>query len=245
MNPSDEMLMAYVDGELAEAERAAIDAAMAEDAALATRVGAFRAQRELLARAFAPVLSEPVPQRLVDAARRSPASGAPVDLAAVRERREARRARPAWRELGALAASLLLGVLIGRGVLQPSEGEPLIARSGSALVARGALDVALSAQASGQEHAGVAPGFSYRTQGGAYCRTFATTGADPLAGIACRSHNDWVVEAVSSEGASSGGDYRMASTALPADLRQRIEADIEGDPLDAAAEATAIERRWR
>ena len=245
MNPPDETLMAYVDGELDPVERTEIDAIVAADPAVAARVAALRTQRERLARAFAPVLNEPVPQRLTDAARGKHSPATPIDLAAARERREKPRTPARLTQWGALAASVLVGVLIGRGLSPPSKGDPLIARSGDSLVARGVLDVALSEQPSGQDRAGVAAGFSYRTQDGEYCRTFATTGDDPLAGIACRSSDDWVVEAVSSEGVSAGGGYRMASTTLPADLRQRIEADIEGDPLDAAAEATAIAHRWR
>jgi hypothetical protein len=151
-----------------------------------------------------------------------------------------------WRRWGALAASVLTGVLIGLTIAGTDLGDDeFIAQRGDALVARGALEVALTEKVSGSETTGVAPGFSYRTRDGEYCRTFATGGGDPLAGIACRSSKHWVVEAVSSESESADSGYVLASTALPAYLRERIEADIDGDPLDAVAEATAIARNWR
>ena len=152
-----------------------------------------------------------------------------------------------WHRWGPLAASGLIGVLIGLTIAGTDlDDDEFIAQRGDALVARGALEVALTEQASGNETTnGVAPGFSYRTRDGEYCRTFATGGGDPLAGIACRSSKHWVVEAVSSESELSDSGYALASTELPAYLRERIEADIDGDPLDAVAEATAIARNWR
>ena len=68
MKYSDEMLMAYVDRELDAATTASIDAALMQDPELATRV---KRQRELAGAvhaAFEPVLQEPMPRRLLDAA---------------------------------------------------------------------------------------------------------------------------------------------------------------------------------
>src|SRR5262245_3051613 len=98
MQPSDETLMAYVDDELAPTERAAIDASVADDPAIAARVATFRAQRERLARAFAPVLDEPVPERLIAVARQRPSTTEPIDLAAARERRQRIAPPRRWRQ---------------------------------------------------------------------------------------------------------------------------------------------------
>ena len=62
-----ELLMRYADDELDAAARATVEAAIATNPALAAQVAAFRRQRTRLQRAFAPMLEEPVPERLLAA----------------------------------------------------------------------------------------------------------------------------------------------------------------------------------
>ncbi|WP_291194732.1 NepR family anti-sigma factor [Frateuria sp.] len=65
MNPiDDDTLQAYVDGELDASTAARVDAALAQDDALARRVRQAREVRAQLRAAFDPVLEEPVPDRL-------------------------------------------------------------------------------------------------------------------------------------------------------------------------------------
>ena len=73
MNFSDETVMAYADGELDAASRAAVEAAMATDPQLAQRVARHRALRERLRAALRPVLDEPLPERLLEGVRGAPA----------------------------------------------------------------------------------------------------------------------------------------------------------------------------
>ena len=54
MKIDDELLMAYVDGELGATERAAIEAALAQDADLRRRIESQKALRATLQGAFAP-----------------------------------------------------------------------------------------------------------------------------------------------------------------------------------------------
>jgi anti-sigma factor RsiW len=98
---SDADLNAYADGQLAPARAAAVEAALALDAALAARVAEIRAQNAALRDALDPVLAEPIPQRLLDAARPPARSGRGAVLR--------RRGLPAL----AAAATLVLGVAIG------------------------------------------------------------------------------------------------------------------------------------
>ena len=69
MTISDETLMAYVDGELDVAGRASVEAAMQQDPGIGKRIARHRALREKLQGAFSAVLEEPVPDRLIQAAR--------------------------------------------------------------------------------------------------------------------------------------------------------------------------------
>ncbi len=66
---SDETVMAYADGELDEATRAAVESAMATDSALADRVARERRFRARLHSEFDPVLTEPIPDQLLAAAK--------------------------------------------------------------------------------------------------------------------------------------------------------------------------------
>ena len=121
MKYDDETLMAYADGELDAAQRAEIDAAIAQDPGLALRVEEHRALRARVAGAFARVLDQPVPGAARAAARvgarPTSARGNVVQFPA----RGARAPSPPWRarEWIAMAASLLLGVLLSWRFLAP------------------------------------------------------------------------------------------------------------------------------
>ena len=69
MEMSDEMLMAYVDGELAAEDAAAVERAIAADAGLKRRAADFRDTRMLARGALAEARAEPVPAALVAAVR--------------------------------------------------------------------------------------------------------------------------------------------------------------------------------
>jgi hypothetical protein len=69
MEMSDEMLMAYVDGELAAEDAAAVERAIAGDAGLQRRAADFRDTRMLARGALAEARAEPVPAALVAAVR--------------------------------------------------------------------------------------------------------------------------------------------------------------------------------
>jgi anti-sigma factor RsiW len=110
----DETLMAYADGELDAAQRAQIDAAIAQDPGLALRVQEHRALRARMTGAFSRVLDQPVPDRLEVAARVGTPADAPARGNVIKfPARSARAPSPPWRarEWIAMAASLLLGVL--------------------------------------------------------------------------------------------------------------------------------------
>jgi anti-sigma factor RsiW len=113
--PSDERLIAYLDGELAEGERAEIAAWLESDAALRDRAARLTESAALLRSAFDDVLHEALPERLVDAAHGA-TGGEVIDLAAARDARQARLggARRWW--IGSAAAAavcLAVGASLG------------------------------------------------------------------------------------------------------------------------------------
>lgn len=112
--PSDEILVAYLDGELDASTRAEVEAWLDGDAAARERVAGLAESAQLLRAAFDAVLHEPVPERLLAAARGETAASV-VDLAAARGKRAARRlgGRP-WLQWATAAG--IAGLLIGGGI---------------------------------------------------------------------------------------------------------------------------------
>ncbi|MDO7835065.1 anti-sigma factor [Sphingobium sp. HBC34] len=229
MSQIDEaMLIALVDGELDEINRRRVERAVADDPALAQRLARHRALRDRLSRHYAPVAQEPVPQRLRTMLEES---GAVVPLA-----------RPArwrgWVTGGAIAASLLLGLGVGR--MSGGEGGPIGMQNG-VMVAQGALGEALDTQLASAQQDGnaIRIGLSFRRKGGGWCRSFDGT----VAGVACREGEGWQVQQML-PGAGQGTTYRQASSA-DARVMATVDALIDGAPADATAEKAAQARGWR
>jgi hypothetical protein len=243
MTFSDETVNAYVDGELDAATRAALEAAMATDPQLAARIARQRALRAQLRAAFAPVLTEPVPERLLASVRGAPAPAGNVVAFQARP-----RPRWSWPQWGAMAASLVVGVLLGPVLLRPSAPQAPLATSGGRVLASGALAGALSQQLASSQPPGapVAIGVSFRARSGVYCRSFLLREAQPLAGLACRAGPAWQVVALAqSEPPGSGSGYRQAGSTLPAAVSRTLDELILGEPLDAAGESTARAAGWK
>lgn len=248
---SDEDLMAFADGQLQGERAARLAEAVAADAALRERVQALQAQRRRVAAAFADVLDEPVPDRLSALL----APPAVVDLAAERQRRAtppplatpAARRPSSWLQWGGMAASLVLGVLLGWQIGGPrgAGGEALLAESDGQVVAGARLARVLEGHAGGDAAAaGVSVPLSFVARDGRYCRAFSV---ERVAGLACRDATQWSVQTtVASQAAADGqAGMRQAATALPAALLEAIDERIEGAALSAEQERAARDRGWR
>ena len=242
MTFSDEIVMAYVDGELDVATRTALEAALAQDAELAARIARHRGLRRRLSAALDPVLDEPVPARLRDAASR-PAAPPGHDVLALRRARAA-APRWSWPQWGALAAALVVGVLL-RPLLPLSSGADLYTRAGR-LLAGGSLARGLSQQLAGSQTADAAVqiGVSFRATAGGYCRTFVLRDQGALAGLACREHGRWQLQALAAIPPAPRGDYRPAAAALPPAVTHAVDELMSGEPLDAAQERSARDAGW-
>jgi hypothetical protein len=251
MKFSQETLMAYADGELDAETRRAVEEAMKTDSEIAREIERHRALRSDLQAAFGSALTERVPERLVESATTSPAGSPKVtSLAAARAAKtgSGQPARWSWVQLTSIAASLLIGIIAGRTWLQPpgSGLANFVAMNDGSIVARGGLADALSEQASGAEGGEVWIGSTFRAKSGEYCRTFATREENPVAGFACRDEQSWRVQAFAENTrAPTGGNYRMASTDMPASILQAIDEVMAGEALDADAEAAVKRGGWR
>jgi hypothetical protein len=237
MKFSPETLMAYADGELDADTRRAIEAEMTVDPLVAQEIERQRALRADVSGAFAGVLDEPVPDRLLRAAKKT---GGKTD--------QQSRRQWSWPEWTSIAASLLIGILAGRALLPQAGGQRGLITAGvdGRVIASGALAQALSDQLSSQDGTDIDIGLSFRTKSGEYCRTFGARAVNPVVGFACRDAEVWRVDMLSTAPrAETSGAYRMASTQLPAPVVQAIAARMRGEALDADEEAVARQRRWR
>jgi hypothetical protein len=236
------MLFAYVDEELDAAQRARVETAVARDPELAAMLARQQQLKTRLQRRFDTVLDEAVPERLLHAAA-APASAQIVELRAVREYRSARaRPRWSWREWGAVAATLMIGLLIGTN-LQHGAGGSLLVAGSDGLMASGALADALTGQPAGPVGAEASIGLSIRTSAGEYCRSFSLQSGS--AGLACRRDNRWMVDLLETgQPASAPESFRQAGSSMPEALRAAIESRMTGEPLTEAQELEQIGRHW-
>jgi hypothetical protein len=220
---------------------------MAADPDVARRVAQHQALRNNLRNAFDGVLQEPVPERLLAAAR---GTAGVADLGAARKARESQRTaapkrRWSWPEWSAMAASVLIGVIVTRVAVRSPEAAPFTSRQGQ-LVAQGHLADALSNQLASTQarDAATQVGVSFRAKSGSYCRSFTMRGDEALAGLACREGDSWHIDVLARSGGASG-EYSQAGSALPPAVLSAVEQQIDGEPLDAASEARVKETGWR
>ena len=225
-------IAAYVDGELDLVTVKRIEKAIIEDGNLANEIKNEKALRAHLEGHFAPVLDEPLPDRLTSLVTES--------VTRVDDRRALKIARwyqPSAMQWGAVAASLVIGLIVGGTALNQETG--YVRDNDGQIVASGELADALDTQLASAH--GSKPkiriGISFAVQGGGYCRTFESVALD---GIACSNGSDWQLrQTLSGKGAS---EYRQASAGT---LAEAAAAMMSGEPLDAAEEKAAKDSGWR
>ncbi len=115
---SDETLVAYLDGELDTAEQNDVDAWLDADPSARERLMTLARSTELVHKAYADIVNEPVPERLIAAARGASEGGAAgpreAEILVLRRPMRAAIAAPVVRWGGGLAvAAGLLGLVLG------------------------------------------------------------------------------------------------------------------------------------
>jgi anti-sigma factor RsiW len=109
---SDEALVAYLDGELDNDELAHVEAWLDAEPAVRDRLLALAESAGLVRNAFADIVNEPVPERLIAAARGETMAASEAEIVTLRPRRPA----PSWRSYIQLAAAAaIFGLVIGVG----------------------------------------------------------------------------------------------------------------------------------
>ncbi|MEO3387316.1 hypothetical protein [Mesorhizobium sp. CAU 1741] len=227
---SDEMLMAYVDGELDAANATAIERILADDTTLAARAETFRASRRLAREAFGSARDEQVPEFLLKSllGQSGPATVVPF----ARPRR--------WLAALPLAASIAVAFGVGFYVAGGSGGGDAVDPLGRMAIAR-ALGGTISGESSevalGNERALLETLGTYRVEGGV-CRSFDLDGAaTSLAGVGCDRGGGWTLDVIVARGSGGDGGYVPASEAALGSI------DAYLDALEASAPLTPDEER--
>jgi anti-sigma factor RsiW len=115
---SDEALVAYLDGELDNDERAHVEAWLDADPAVRDRLLELTESAGLVRNAFAEIVNEPVPERLLAAARGEtvPAAGPEAEIVMLRPSKPPAISASSWRWHVQLAAAAgIFGLLVGVG----------------------------------------------------------------------------------------------------------------------------------
>ena len=251
---TQDQLSAYLDGEVTASEARDIEVALEADTELRARLDQLRGGDLAVKAAMDRLLERPVPDALAQAVRAAMTAREPRPLndnaAALRPR--ATLARQAlWPS--AIAAALVGGVMLGHltplagagtadWTSQAGSGAP---QAGQAMAAAlgGATSGAHVILASGRT---MTPIMTFTSQDGSLCRQFDVVGAEGIeSGLACRADRSaWRLVALTKAGpAASDGGYRTASGPGGDAVSAMADRLIKGEPMDAAAEADALQGR--
>jgi hypothetical protein len=239
---TDEMITAWLDGELSPQQREEIEQAVAASAPLGLRVAKLSRMDRMLAPAYAETLKAPIPARF-EALLASPRtsawsfSGLRSVFAGLLEPRP----------LGMAAAALVVGVLAGGTLLASSPDTPGFETTADGrLVANAAMAVNFASLQSGDAASvdAMSIRLSMVDEGGRYCRQFETPGAS---GLACLEDGKWQVDTLvpAKSSGGPGGQYVMADGSADPVIAAALERRGVTEVLDRSQEAAAIASGWK
>lgn len=241
---NDELLCAYMDGELDPETRARVEQALVDDAGARVRLERMRvADERLKVEIQLPALqpNDPLSERIL--------GGRPVP----------RVSRPALRwgvAVSALAAGIS-GVVVGFVLSQSQEQEPTVvpvvatvASTSTSLSGASSNPLLLATLETGESGKAAVEGdravqiiLTFESDDGRYCRAFGARDASASAeGVACRNGEQWQVVAWDGT-ADPGQGFRAAGSS---ELLDDVMDRLGGSPaLEVAEERTLIEQHWK
>jgi hypothetical protein len=234
--------MAYVDGELDEAESAMVRNAIAQSDELRAREQRFKKTAVLAREAYDELMREPVPAKIMDI------FDGQVHVLPVRPPVSV-QGRPAL----ALAASLGLAVGIGLALIGVNMGGSVqLAEVGpEGLAATGALALALEKNASRSalrvsSSTVIEPTVTFPRKGGGWCREYrVSNGAAAAAGLACRDDNGiWRVQAHLPAMPAPSGAGNVVPSGDPSLLDSTADSLTGGNPLSLREEQDLMAAGW-
>lgn len=230
----DDVLSAFLDGELSGADAADVAQAIAADPALKLKVERMRSADQALREAI-PLPPTPIrdPLRtLILEAPPAAKAGKPLE-------RMRRFAAPVGLALAAGLCGMMIGFGLAPGGPRPAGfDEPGFVAPGSVAAA---LDGALSAQPRAD---GISVFSTFVDRSGRSCRHFSVARQDTSGeGIACRAEGRWAMVAWDATASNRADAFETAGASAALDSVQAALG--AGDPLSPAQEAARIRANWR
>jgi hypothetical protein len=232
-----ELLSAYADGELGEAQRRQVERLLESDAAARDALAAIQGSHSRLGQAFLATYHADPPQRLMQV------------LAEPAERRRSAFSMR-WLFAGSAGGAALAGILagwFGAVSLQVADVEtPVMVASAEGLQAGQPLAAFLNGVSSGTvgDVAGQPSAvlLSFQSNDGRACRQFQT-GA--IMAVGCmQDGNSWAIEATAKTAPIAEGGYATAAGEVPAGIEAAISALGVNEVYDARREREAIAKGW-
>jgi len=267
----DEMLMAFVDGELGADERKRVEEALSSNPELRERLKVFEATREPIARAFDSLMPLPASDDLVKLIRgEEQARGGARDQAAAGQEPSVisqmfgRIFHLNWGLVFALFAMFLVGTSTGwlidsQMFSDRSQMNTLLTYQDDNLLARGSLARALETVRSGKklmqddrdgQGVSIKPVVTFRDHQHRFCREYEVV--YPLdrqfSGLACRANErTWqvLVHVPIAPHQAAQNDFAPASGEDTQLLDAVVERMMAGEALAAENESALIERNWQ
>ena len=231
--PSDEMLMAYADGELDSDSAEAVARAAANNSQVAARIQAFRASRQAAREAFADVLTETPPVRLLATLR---TGASPMGDGATVVTLPPRRRLPMT--MLPLAAAVVLAAALGISLTGRNLDE-LVQQTDANAIAEQLPDLMTGSEVEvtlGEGRAVLRVLGAYRIAGG-LCRSFALTSDRTVSsGVGCDKGAGWSVEGMIAEGPPDDS-FAPASDRATAAVEQLLDGLGAEGPLGRDEEA--------
>ena len=267
---SDEMLMAYADDELDPQERERIEQLLANDPEARERLAVFSETSRIARQSFDPILTEPVPDRLLRQIRgetdRSAAARQSLTLAERLREMMSSFLQPsyAFAAVAVLAVGTVLGLTVAPSLVSRDSQGPLLADDSRDPELHLALESASSgelvqladAEVGGERQ--IIPLVTFRDRAGRFCREFEEVAqldgqTTATFGVACRgADGTWSNEILltnnlanpDSDVAASNEAYEMASGEADLSIEAIVDALRDGPPLTPDQEAAAISSGW-
>jgi anti-sigma factor RsiW len=241
MGITDQLLMAYVDGELSPDLAALILSRMESEPDLLERLERHQRLRSELSAVYGPVMAEPLPP---DLATMLVQEGAKVGASTARLAHDFafRGFAKLWPVWAAVAAAAVVGVGLSEAL---HRNDPLALSRGQ-IVAAGplarSLEHNLAADVSGS---GARIMASFEDRSGRYCRVFKARGGRED-GVACKNDGRWQVVALANAvGAEPSGVARQAPSALAASVAATVDEFQASSVLTPEQERQARAQQWR
>lgn len=250
MTITDEMLSAFIDGELSPADTARVREALKEDENLDARLKELEAPDQLIATAYGAIDNEPMPEGVLALLQEAPAKTKTGEGNVITF--PGKWLRPPQQWAAPLAASVALAIGVGAGMqLASGPGQSSITLAGY-VDSKSALHSALMTTPSGETvklartDETVTPILSFETKDGRYCREFSITShTSGQRALACQTDGQWRIEIAIASAPQNGGGYATASSGVASQFDAIIDDTMAGDAFDSAAEKVLIEDGWK